>query len=75
MTGKAGKSGRKKTAPEKRTYPLRLDPVEAAAFDTYVERRHAEASKAGGSANASSVLRGLVRAALVADGLLKGAKA
>jgi hypothetical protein len=70
MAGKAGRSGRPAGATEKRAYQVRLEIVEADAFDVLVQRRDAEATQAGATANASRVLRALVRKALIEEGLL-----
>jgi hypothetical protein len=72
MAGKAGRSGRKKSAPGPVTvaHQVRLVGDEAAAFAALLERRKAEASRVGARASAASLLRGIVRAALIAEGLL-----
>ena len=66
----AEKNKKTPAASRKPAVQVRLENEEVEAFNTLVERRAAQAAKTGGTASASSVLRGLVRDALLSEGLL-----
>ena len=70
MAGKPGRSGRPPSASRKHAFQVRLEDDEAAAFKVYVEQKAAQASVDGATANAATILRGIVRDVLLRAGLL-----
>lgn len=64
MSGKVGRSGRPAKIVRPRAFQVRLPEDEAEAFDAYVRRKSEEAAGTPDALSASTVLRGLVRAAL-----------
>lgn len=71
MVGKSGRSGRPLIGGPKVAVQIRLSAEEAEALKRLVEDKMNEVTAAGGSASNASVMRALVRKALISEGYLK----
>lgn len=75
MVGKAGRSGRKRIGGPKRAVQYRAEGDEVDALARLVADMQAEAHAAGLEATQASVVRGIVRAALIEKGYLRERRA